>query len=179
LSIPLLLLTGCATSALWEEDRFVRFHEPAPAPDLRLFQAGGDVLVHYTETRDSDDKQRQRTYWLHENERRIDERRKPHFVPERAARGLDPIPVLSPSGIANVTNTCGPYALSSTNLDSFTLYAPDGRRLGDYRLPVYRDASGRVKQVLLTPVCFAADCTIVGGGIACIMLPGAWAGLSR
>jgi hypothetical protein len=111
--------------------------------------------------------------------RRIDERRKPHFVPERTTRGLAAIPVLVPSGTANVTNTCGPYALSSTNLDSFTLYAQDGQKLGDYLLPVYGDASGRVKQVLLTPVCFAADCTIVGGGIAYMLLPGAWAGLNH
>jgi hypothetical protein len=179
LALPLLLLTGCATSALWEEGRFARFHEPAEAPALHLFAAGGDVLVQYTETRDSDEKQRQRTYWLHQNEQQLNERRKPRFVATRTAKGLAGIPVLAPPG--DTTGTLGRdcYALSSTNLYSFTLYVANGHKLGDYQLPVYCDASGQVKQLLLTPVCFAVDCTIVGGLIAYALLPGARDGLNH
>jgi hypothetical protein len=179
LAFPLLLLTGCATSVLWEDGCFARFHEPAAAPDLCLFQGGRDVLVQYTETRDSDEKQWRRTYWLHQNEQRINERRKPRFVPEQTAKGLVSIPVLAPFGDTTRMLGCKVYALNSTNRGSFTLYEAGGQKLSECQLPVYCDASGRVKQVLLTPVCVVADCTIVGGCIAYELLPGAWPGLNH
>ena len=50
--------------------------------------------------------------------------------------------------------------------------------MDEYELPVYRDASGRVKQVLLTPVAVTADATIVGGVAAYICLPGLWTSLN-
>ena len=62
------------------------------------------------------------------------------------------------------------YAVASTNGQSFTLYSSK-EELGTYDLPVYRDASGRIKQVLLTPPAVLADLTMVGG---CLFLA-AWA----
>jgi hypothetical protein len=179
LTLPLLLLSGCATSALWDEGRFARFHEPADEPNLRLFQSaqGDDVLVQYTEIRDTDEKQWQRAYWLHQNEKRVKERRKPHFIQTHKALALNPIPVIVPPATPIPCLNPDVYALASTNSGDFVLYLA-GEKLGDYQLPVYRDASGRVKQVLLTPVVFAADLTIVGGFIAYALLPGAWSGLN-
>ena len=71
----------------------------------------------------------------------------------------------------------GFYAVASTNGQAFTLNSA-GKELGAYELPVYRDASGRVKQVLLTPVTVAADLTIVGGILALAALPELWLGLN-
>jgi len=37
--VPLILLSGCATSDLWEEGTFANYHEPASPPNLQLFQS--------------------------------------------------------------------------------------------------------------------------------------------
>ena len=49
----------------------------------------------------------------------------------------------------------------SDNGREFTLYDGD-TLLGTYELPVYPKPSGRVKQILLTPLTVAADVTLVG-----------------
>ena len=49
--------------------------------------------------------------------------------------------------------------------------------MGKYELPVYADASGRVKQVKLTPITVAAEMTIVGGVVLCYCLPYVWTSL--
>lgn len=66
LPLPGLLLGGCATKALWEVDRFARYHEPTSPPQLELFQAGtGDrVLVRYDEVIEGEETAQPRAYWL-------------------------------------------------------------------------------------------------------------------
>lgn len=165
------LLNGCATSALWEEGRFARFREPDQPSDLRLLQSDSsdDVLVMYRETSDTSEKTRARAYWLNQNVTRIQERRKPHFVSMRQARDLSELPLLSSS--ADAPSGARMYAVVSTNgTADFSLYSQTGSR-GTFQLPVYKDASGRVKQVFLTPFAVAADATIVGGVLAMWALP--------
>src|SRR3954447_11488751 len=74
-----LLLTGCATPALWEEGRFARYHEPADLPNLRLFHSkdGSDILVEYDEIREGSEAIQHRAYWLKPNLERLAARRKP------------------------------------------------------------------------------------------------------
>src|SRR2546423_10301372 len=77
-----LLLGGCATPALWQEGRFARYHEPADAPNLRLFQAtyGTEILVEYDEIREGSDAICRRAYWLGPNIERVAERPKTQVV---------------------------------------------------------------------------------------------------
>ena len=58
------VVTGCVTSALWEEGRFARFHEPAAPPNLRLFESAQnqDILVQYDEWLDVNERLKTRTY---------------------------------------------------------------------------------------------------------------------
>src|SRR2546422_999205 len=92
-----LFLGGCATSALWEEGRFARYHEPANPPNLRLFHSSQrqDVLVEYDETRDTDEAIRRRAYWLDRNAARLRDRSKPRFVSVKDTKNLTPIPVVA------------------------------------------------------------------------------------
>lgn len=160
---PVILASGCATSALWEEGRFAHFREPASPSNLRLFHAreGEDVLVRYDEVRDVDPVTRPRAYWLAANHEPVKNPHKPRFVPVKRSDGLASIPVLD-SVATNAPAATGVYAIASTNAHEFTLHSGE-QDLGNYELPVYEEASGTVKQVLLTPFAFAADLTVIGG----------------
>ena len=159
-----LLLGGCATSKLWEEGQFARFHEPGTPANLRLFQAdrSGDVLVEYDEWRDGDESIRRRAYWLESNNARVQARCKPRFVSIEQASALTPLPAIESPSVPASAAVEGQHAVISAHGRAFVLYSAD-QKVGDYELPVYRDASGRVLQVVLTPIAVAADLTIVGG----------------
>jgi hypothetical protein len=160
-----LALGGCATPAVWKEGQFARYHEPASPLDVRLFYSAEakDVLVDYVEIRDNDAKIHRRAFWLEPNVKLLHERRHPHFVSLKAEPGLTPIPLSPPAATVHpVYSNEVLYALVSTDGRTFTLYS-SGKKIGAYDLPVYRDASGRVKQVLLTPLAVTADVTILGG----------------
>ena len=171
LPLPALLLGGCATRALWEADRFARYHEPAHPPHLALFQArpGNDVLVRYDETIEGEDVSKPRAYWLDENAMPAKNPFKPQFVSPPATHTLTPIPLVdSPTLVPSAAT--GLCAVVATNGQDFTLYSGE-TKLGAHELPVYFDATGRTKQVLLTPLTVLADITIVGGVVAIALLP--------
>jgi len=175
-AMQIILLGGCATPALWEEGRFVRYHEPASSLGLRLFHSSQrqDVLVEYVESREDNGSTKRRAFWLDYNIERLEMRRKPRFVSAKEVEELTPIPIIDAALVAGIkpVNT-GLYAVVSTNGHAFTLYSA-GAMFYTCELPVYRDASGRVKQVLLTPAAVAADLTIVGGVLAVIYAPELW-----
>jgi hypothetical protein len=172
-------LSGCATPAVWRAGSFDRYCEPARPPNLSLFDSSSpkDLLVEYSEMREETSSSVRRVYWLFENARRIQERRKPKFVPEAAAKGLVAIPVLQAPAAPDRSLAGGRYAIVSTNDYAFTLYS-EGKEEGAFELPVYADSSGRMRQILLTPPAVVADAAIVGGiaGLAC--LPWLWTGLN-
>jgi len=173
---PPLLLSGCATQALWEQGTLANYREPATQPNLTLFEStsGKDVLVLYDEATERNDSIRRRAYWLSKNSERIRARRKPHFVSVNAGKGLTSIPITDAPQPGAPAVPSGPYAITSTSSQSFTLQWSD-RQTGPYELPVYPDASGRTKQALLTPLTVAADLTIVGGCLA-VIVAAAYAG---
>ncbi len=161
---------GCATSLVWQEDQFARHHEPASPPNLRLFYSSQtrDVLVEYVDLRDSDAATKRRAFWLEPNAERLSAHRRPHFVSPAKDKGLLPIKLRAePPGIKETSSPEDLCAVASTDGCSFTLYGGN-KALGDYNLPKYEDASGRVKQVLLTPPALVVDATIVGGVVAAI-----------
>jgi len=169
-----ILLSGCATRALWENDQFARFHEPATPANLQFFQSGQReaVLVEYDESREGDDSIRRRAYWLEPGGQPVKNPHKPGFVSVKAARGLSPIPVVD-SSTATLSTTAGLHAVVGTNGTDFTLRSGE-RTVGVYDLPVYEDASGKTKQVLLTPLAVAADLTIIGGVLFVYCWPAGW-----
>lgn len=171
LALWMLCLNGCATGALWESDRFARYKEPARPVNLRVFEsrAKGDVLVQYDEWRDDQVSIRRRSYWLGQNCEPVTNPHKPRFVSSKRIRGLAEVPVFNLNEPGAVARS-GLYAVAMTNRLTFTLYDGD-TKLADYELPVYADASGRVKKGLLTPFTVAADIAVLAAdGFLC-----AWA----
>jgi hypothetical protein len=152
-----ICFSGCATKALWEENRFARFHEPSVPPNFELFDGsdGKRALVFYNETRDTDAQKSRKAYWVSADVEPQSNPDKPKFVPLRATEKLQPLST-------NVVAPLGLSAIPSTNGQSFTLYS-NGKELWRYELPVYEDSSGPAKRVALTPLAVVCDLTIVGG----------------
>lgn len=161
--LPLLFLlpfeSGC-TYALWTNGELDAYKEPAPTPNLRLYesQKKDDFLVVYNEYSDRNDSIHTRAYWLNRNESRVENQKAPAFARKKSVDHLPPVPVFSsPPGKPG----SGLYAVYETNQLSFTLYSGNGQ-IGCYNLPVYKDREGTVEKVALTPVAVTVDAGIVG-----------------
>jgi hypothetical protein len=164
LALLLPLLTGgCATHALWTEAQLDDWNEPATDSKLQLFDASRqkDFLVVYDEYSERHDSTRTRAYFLNQNEKRVEQGRKPHFVSAQLSRELPLVPVLQTLPLANTNFLPTVYAVISTNKQSFTIYSSEQRTNHD--MPVYNDGWGRTDRIALTPVAVVADLTIVGG----------------
>src|ERR1039457_587181 len=90
-----LLIGGCATNALWNKTQLDAWNEPADNSKLQLFDASQqkDFLVIYEEYSERHDSTRTRAYFLNQNEKRVEQGRKPHFVSAQLSRDLLSIPV--------------------------------------------------------------------------------------
>ncbi len=174
-----LLTGGCATNALWNKNKgqLDDWNEPAADPKLQLFDASRqkDFLVVYDEYSERHDSTRTRAYFLNENETRVEQGRKPHFVGAQISGELAPVPVLQTLPLANTNSPPPIYAVISTNQQSFTIYRDEQRTNHD--LPVYNDGWGRTDRIALTPVAVVADLTIVGGCLGYIWLQDGGPGL--
>jgi hypothetical protein len=163
LALMSCVMTGCATSALWDEGRFARFHEPAAPPNLRLFAStqSQNIFVQYDEWMDMNEKLRTRTYLLGQDHESSRNPHKPAFVSAGAVNGLQPVRIFESSGFSAQTNV-GLAAVMVWNPPGFVLYSKE-TELGSYVLPVYEDGSATTKKVLLTPLAVAVDAAIVAG----------------
>ena len=173
LALLLPLLTGgCATHALWTEAQLDDWNEPATDSKLQLFDASRqkDFLVVYDEYSERHDSTRTRAYFLNQNEKRVEQGRKPRFVSSQLSRELPPVPVLQTLPLANTNFSPAIYAVVSTNKQSFTIYS--GQKKTDYNLAVYNDGRGQIDRIALTPVAATADLTIVGGLLGCWFIYG-------
>jgi hypothetical protein len=94
-----LLAGGCATRALWNNNRLDAANEPASNASVRLFDASQqkDFLVVYDEYSERHDSIRPRAYFLNQNQSRVEQRLEPHFVSIVLTRGLPPMPVFQTS----------------------------------------------------------------------------------
>jgi len=158
-----LLTGGCATNALWTKAHLDDWNEPDDNSKLQLFDASRqkDFLVVYDEYSERHDSTRTRAYFLNQNEKRVEQGRKPHFVGAQISGELAPVPVLQTLPLANTNSPPAIYAIVSTNRQSFTIYRDEQRTNHD--LPVYNDGRGRTDRIALTPVAVVADLTIIGG----------------
>jgi hypothetical protein len=169
--LALALGSGCATKALWEGNAFEDWNEPASDGNLRLYGGGkhADLLVVYDEYSERRDRTHTRAYWLNQNEKRLERRRKPDFVSTNAALRMSAVPVFDqlPEGM----NLPPLYALFETNRQSFTLYSDSGPPTS-HDLPDYNDGKGKIEKVALTPPAAIADVTILGGFLGYFYLQG-------
>ena len=167
----LILGNGCATHALWHNDNLEAWNQPAPTPNLRLFESKqpADILVVYDEYLERSDVIHPRAYWLKENQKLLAQGYAPHFVSTKSAVATTAVPVFPTS--ANQSSQPPPYALVATNGQSFTLYLSNGT-VETHDLPVYNDHKGKMEKFALTPLATAADITIVGGVFGYFFLEG-------
>ena len=174
--LPLLLLafgSGCATHALWTTENLDAYKEPVATSNLRLFDAKkeNDLLVVYNEYSERNDTVRIRAYLLNQNEERIKQNKRPHFVSVKLTNSLPSISVFHAPVESSTTFSQTLYAITSTNNQSFMLYSGN-HEIGSHDLPVYNDGKGNIERAALTPVSVVADITIVGGFIGYWYLEG-------
>jgi hypothetical protein len=164
-----LLLTGCMTYKLWDGEMIESFHEPASPDRLALFQPTNsmEIIVQYDELSPWWDSVRQRTYLLHQNDERIEERKKPIFADAVVTNGAVPIPIVAQTnGMPKVSASSGvdfPYAVRLAEGNEFTIVRANGVTEGPFHLPGYRGATGNLRLIGFTPVTITADATIVAG----------------
>jgi hypothetical protein len=153
----LLALCGCTTTELWTE---TNLKGPSGEPQLRVYDSPrhNDFLVVYNEGSDRDGRVRRRAYYLN----RFEERgvRSPKFVAPGRAKGLDPLPLLEPQAGLSVQTNSGLSVVLETNHVEFAIWN-NGRELGVYRLPEYRDPADSPRKFFLTPVALAIDAVIL------------------
>lgn len=164
-----VLLDGCATSALWSERAYC---EPSAVPELRLSfnSEKEDVLVQYQEIDDRSFKPRERAYFLYQNQKKLATGRKPAFTKPEKAGGLIPLLIVTPEEHTAQVRELELYAVAETNSPTFAVYSKD-RELGVHDLPVYGERMQLAGQVALTPLAVAADVIVVGTVVLII----AWA----
>jgi hypothetical protein len=174
LLLPLLLLmlleSGC-TYALWTNGNLVDYKEPAPNPDLHLFESkqGTDYLVVYKEYSERTDSFHGRAYWLNKNQTRVERQKAPVFAGRKQTRKLTAVPVFY--SMPQEEFTKGIYAVCDTNQQSFALFSGN-RQVGSYDFPVYEDKLGNVEKVALTPLAVTADVSVAGAIVAVIVAYG-------
>jgi hypothetical protein len=171
--LPLLLIlfleSGC-TYSLWTNGNLDAYKEPAPTPNVRLYesQKKNDILVVYNEYSERNDSTHTRAYWLNKNENRVKDNRTPAFARKNSVDHLPPVPVFyslpeMPESNRNL------YAVCNTNFNTLALYSGN-REIGSYALPIYKDRQGTVEKVALTPVTVTTDAAMVGGYVGLFVL---------
>ena len=169
--VTLTFATGCATAEkyslthkLWGNGDMRKFSEPAPNPNLALFDAANhaDVLVQYDALSEKHSAIQRRAYFLQVNQARTAAGKKPEFVKSELAAEMAPIPVFSTTDV--VTNPPPvemTFAVLARDGRAFTLYQPPESPKA-FDLPVYCETSGTAMRAALTPLAVAGDTAMVG-----------------
>jgi hypothetical protein len=161
LAALILLGNGCAFRDLWNNAGVDDFNQPADSPNLRLYtnRSQKDLLVVYDEYSERRDSVQPRAFWLFQNQKRIENRRRPDFVSVKVAKHLANIPVFPETNAPTDIQNFSLYALGSTNHYFFSLYSDGNGR--QYMLPVYSDGSRTIERMIFVP-------TVVVGAAAII-----------
>jgi hypothetical protein len=175
--VVVLLLTGCATVEkysltyrVWDNDDWRKFSEPAPNPNVALFEATNHayLLVEYDAFSEKHSMVKRCAYYLHPGEARIEAGTKPELVKPSAADGMKPIPVLPTQGaLTNQPPGFPAYAVVTKEGRGFTLYRPMEPESA-FDLPVYAETSGTATRIVLTPFAVAGD-TVMVGAVAAVV----------
>ncbi len=171
----LLLGTGCQTFEkysltyqLWSNGELRSFSEPAPNPNLALFEATNhsNLLVQYDALSEKSSTVKRRAYLLQPNEARTAPARKPKWVKPSVADGMRPVPVLpAPGVITNQSLVLPAYAVLTKEGRGFTLHRPRESE-ATFDLPVFVESSGIPTRMMLTPFVVVGDTLMVGAVVA-------------
>ena len=167
----LLLGTGCQTVEhysltyrVWDNEDWRKFSEPAPNPNLALFEAPqrADVLVQYDALSEKRSTVKRRTYYLQQSQAHIAAGKKQKLVRPSVAGGMKPIAVLSTRGaLTNPPPGLPVYAVPTQEGLGFTLHRPTESE-ATVDLPVYAETAGTPTRIVLTPFAVAGDTVMVG-----------------
>ena len=167
-----LLLTGCETVEkysltyrLWDNEDLSKFSEPAPNPNLALFETSDpeNVLVQYDALGEKHTAIARRSYYLWPNQARVAAGMKPRWVKPAGTEGAKPIPVISyPEDATNLPPEPTAYAVTTQEGRGFSLYRPDEPKKA-FDLPVYPETHGTATRLALTPFAIAGDTVMVCG----------------
>ena len=167
----LLLPTGCETVEtysltyrLWDTEDLRKWSEPAPNPNLALFEVTNhtDVLVQYDALSEKRSAVKRRAYYLQQNEARVAAGKKPKLVSVEVADGLNSIAVVSAQdAVTNLPPGLTAYSVVIKEGRGFTLLRPPDPE-ATFDLPVYAETSGTPTRVVLTPFAVAGDTVMVG-----------------
>ena len=165
---PALLLTfvsGCATPALWSNEKMEAWNKAANSSNIRLFATKdqNDFLVVYDEYSERSHVSRTRAYWLNKNDKRIEKSHRPFFVSPGLATSLAPVPVF-PS-VLRMSDT-PPLVYATISPRSFVLCR--GEKSTKHDLPEYNDGRGIAEKIFFTPPAVAFDAAIVCGYAAAL-----------
>ncbi len=173
----LLLGTGCETVEkysltyrLWDTGDLSKWSEPAPNPNLALFEAtnSAEVLVQYDAFSEKHSTVKRRAYLLWQNANRIAAGRKPKLASVTVADGMKPVPVLpAPVAASNLPPEMAAYAVVTHEGRQFILYRPMEPD-ATFDLPVYAETSGTPTRLVLTPLAVAGD-TVMVGAVAAVV----------
>jgi hypothetical protein len=162
-------LTGCdslrecsTTCALWDNERAEGHRHPAEKANLNLAKTpdSKDVLVEYDEVYERTGKVTRRAFLLNQNEKRLAENRKPHFVSAGKASKLRATPIeVSTETKAQPVDLSQMYALLGADGWHFT-FIIGGKEAGTYALPNYINGSSHTLRIALTPVTVTCDAVI-------------------
>ena len=166
-----LLGTGCETVEkysltyrLWDNGDLRKWTEPAPNPNLALFDTTNraDVLVQYDAFSEKHSTVKRRAYYLQQNAERISAGKKPEWVQSSVADGMKPIAVLPAQGAgSNLPPDLPSFAVVTNEGRAFTLYRPP-KSEATFDFPVYPETSGTPTRIVLTPFAVAGDTVMVG-----------------
>lgn len=173
LSLLLVLTQSGCTYALWTDQDYEAYHQPAQNSDLHLFesQKKNDILVVYEEQSEHNEHIRTRAYWLTRNQIRVTRQSPPVFISKKVAQNLPAVPVFN-SMPTNVDVARGFYALYKTN-QSFTVFSGK-HEVGSYDLPAYAAKRPVGEKLALTPVTMTADAAIAAA-VAGLVYLAIWA----
>ena len=167
-----LLLTGCETVEnysltyrLWDNEDLSKYNEPAPNPNLALFENTNpaNVLVQYDALGEKHTEITRRSYYLWPNQARVAEGKQPRWVKPAAAEGMKPIPVMSyQNAPTNPPPERTPYAVTTQEGRAFSLYRPP-EPTETYDLPVYPETHGTATRLALTPFAIVGNTVMVCG----------------
>jgi hypothetical protein len=143
------------TSRLWQGQDYVA---PAPDPKLAIFRTPQGILAQYDALYEHSGDLHRRAYYLEPNLKRVAAGQKPIFSDPAKTRTQTVIPILPRAAIGGVSPEW--YAVCSSNFCAFTIYR-QGKAVGSYELPVFKDQMETAAQVALTPLAVTGDVSVV------------------
>ena len=173
----LVLLTGCETVEkcsltyrLWDNGDLTKYSEPAPNPNLALFETTNlaSVLVQYDALGEKHTAVTRCSYYLWPNQARVAEGKKPRWVKPAVTEGMKPIPVMSnPDAVTNLPPERTSYAVTTQEGRRFSLYQTNELK-ESFDLPVYPETYGTSTRLALTPFAVAGD-TVMACGVGAVL----------